>query len=166
MLNFDQRSLFLRKSQKTRFLPLFVRNKLKIDKNSKNFILNCFLDVKHPIGCCVFSCLRFFCQFFEFHAKWGKKLNFLPNFPIFDLIWHVITKISKTSQKRENATSNGMFYIQKEIQNKFLEFLSIFNLFRPKSGKKRVFFVCDFLKNGDFWSKFNITNVFLVKFPF
>ena len=26
----------LRKSQKTRFLPLFVRNGLKIDKNSKN----------------------------------------------------------------------------------------------------------------------------------
>ena len=31
-------------------------------------------------------------------------------------------------------------------------------------GKKHVF--CDFLKNADFWSKFNITNVFLVKFPF
>ena len=27
-------------------------------------------------------------------------------------------------------------------------------------------FLGDFLKNGDFWSKFNITNVFLVKFPF
>ena len=25
---------------------------------------------------------------------------------------------------------------------------------------------CDFLKNGDIWSKFNIPNVFLVKFPF
>ena len=53
-----------------------------------------------------------------------------------------------------------MFEVQKAIQNKILEFLSIFNLFRTKSGKKRVF--CDFLKNGDFWSKFNITNVFLV----
>ena len=28
-----------------------------------------------------------------------------------------------------------------------------------------MFFVI-FLKNGDFWSKFNITNVFFVKFPF
>ena len=25
---------------------------------------------------------------------------------------------------------------------------------------------CVFLKNGEFWSKFNITNVFIVKFPF
>ena len=30
--------------------------------------------------------------------------------------------------------------------------------------KKCVF--CDFLKNCEFWSKFDITNVFLVKFPF
>ena len=50
MLNFDQRSPFLRKSKKTKqnktkqkkpkkkhvFLPLFVQNKLKIDINSKN----------------------------------------------------------------------------------------------------------------------------------
>ena len=36
--------------------------------------------------------------------------------------------------------------------------------FEQKSGKKHIF--CDFLKNGDFWSKFYITNVFLVKFPF
>ena len=36
MLNFDQKSLFLRKSQKKNiFLPLFVQNKLKVDKNSK-----------------------------------------------------------------------------------------------------------------------------------
>ena len=57
-----------------------------------------------------------------------------------------------------------MFYIQKAIQNKFLEFLSIFSSFRTKSAKQHVF--CDFLKNGDFWSKFNITDVFIVKFPF
>ena len=36
MLNFDQKSPFLRKSQKTCFLPLFLPDKLKIDKNSKN----------------------------------------------------------------------------------------------------------------------------------
>ena len=53
---------------------------------------------------------------------------------------------------------------KKGIQNWFLEFLSIFNLFLTKSGKKHVF--CDFLKNGDIWSKFNIPNVFIVKFPF
>ena len=52
---------------------------------------------------------------------------------------------------------------QKSIQNLFLGFLSIFSLSGTKSGKKHVF--CDFLKNGDFWSKLYITNVFLVKFP-
>ena len=55
MLNYDQKSPFLRKSQKTCFLPLFVRNKLKINKNSKKFMLNCFLDIKHPLKCCIFS---------------------------------------------------------------------------------------------------------------
>ena len=30
------------------FLPLFVQNKLKIDKNSNKLILNCFLDLKRP----------------------------------------------------------------------------------------------------------------------
>ena len=57
-----------------------------------------------------------------------------------------------------------MFYIQKAIQNQFLEFLSIFSLFQTKSGKKRFFVI--FSKMVIFWSKFNITNVFLVKFPF
>ena len=33
-----------------------------------------------------------------------------------------------------------------------------------KRQKKHTF--CVFLKYGDFWSKFSITNVFLVKFPF
>ena len=36
---------------------------------------------------------------------------------------------------------------------------------RGKEKKKKGFFG-DFLKNGEFWSKFNITNVFIVKFPF
>ena len=54
---------------------------------------------------------------------------------------------------------------KKEFKIIFFEFLSILSLFWTKSGKKHVFF-CDFLKNGDFWSKFNITNVFLIKFPF
>ena len=37
------------KITKTFFLPLFVQDKLKIDKNSKN--MNWFLDLKHPFGC-------------------------------------------------------------------------------------------------------------------
>ena len=42
--------------------------------------------------------------------------------------------------------------------------MSICSPFWAKSGKKRVF--CDFLKYCEFWSKYDITNVFLVKFPF
>ena len=57
----------------------------------------------------------------------------------------------------------GCFKTKKEFNINF-GILSIFNLFWTKSGKKHVSY--DFLKNGDFWSKFNITNVFLVKFPF
>ena len=53
---------------------------------------------------------------------------------------------------------------KKEFKINFFEFLSIFSLFWTKSGRKHVF--CGFLKNGDFWSKFNISNVFLVKFAF
>ena len=66
MLNFDQKAPFLRKSQKTCFSPLFVQNKLKIDKNYKVLILNCFVDFKHLIRCRVFSFLQFF-------------LNYMPN---------------------------------------------------------------------------------------
>ena len=56
------------------------------------------------------------------------------------------------------------FKYKKEFKIIFFWILSIFSLFWTKSGKKHVF--CDFLKNGDFWSKFNINTVFPVKFPF
>ena len=61
MLNFDQKSPLLKNSQKTCFLPLFVQNKLKIDKNSA-------LDVafSHFVTLCLFS---------ELHAKKGQKLE-------------------------------------------------------------------------------------------
>ena len=58
----------------------------------------------------------------------------------------------------------GCFKSKKEFKINFFKFVSIFSLFWTKSGKKHVF--GDFLKNGDFWSKFNITNVFLVNIPF
>ena len=55
-----------------------------------------------------------------------------------------------------------MFWVQKAIQNQFLEFLSILAHFEQKVAK--TCFFNDFLKNCKFWSKFNITNVSLVKF--
>ena len=56
------------------------------------------------------------------------------------------------------------FKSEKEFEINFFEFLSVFSLFWTKSDTKQVF--CDFLKNGDFWLKFNFTNLFHVKFPF
>ena len=45
----------------------------------------------------------------------------------------------------------------------FFQFLAHFE---QEVEKTFFFFFCDFLKNCEFWSKFHITNVFLVKFPF
>ena len=58
----------------------------------------------------------------------------------------------------------GFFKTKKEFKINFRNFCLFLAYFEQKSGKKTRF--CDFLKNGYFWSKFNITNVFLVKFPF
>ena len=58
-----------------------------------------------------------------------------------------------------------MFYVQKAIQNYFLVFCHLLAYFEQKVAKKHIFCVI-FLKNGDLWSKFNITNVFRLEFPF
>ena len=44
MLNFDQKSQFFKENhkKKTCFLPLFVQNKLKIDKKFKHYFLIAF----------------------------------------------------------------------------------------------------------------------------
>ena len=59
----------------------------------------------------------------------------------------------------------GCFKSKKEIKNNFWNFCLCLAYFEQKVAKN-IFCVCDFLKNGDFWSKFNVTNVFHVKFPF
>ena len=58
----------------------------------------------------------------------------------------------------------GFFKTKKEFKINFWNFCLFLAYFEQKVAKNTFF--CDFLKNGDFWSKFNITNVFLVKFPF
>ena len=54
-----------------------------------------------------------FCEFllncFSFMLNKAIHFSFLQNLHIFDLIWHEIKKISKNSQKWENATSKWMF---------------------------------------------------------
>ena len=72
MSNVDQISQFLRKSQKTHFLPLFVQNGLKIDKNSKkkkNFELHFGLLIR----CCFFSFLPIFADILSSMPNKAKK---------------------------------------------------------------------------------------------
>ena len=79
MSYFDQNSQFLRKSQKTRFLPLFTQNGLE------KLILNSFLVLKHPIRCCVFSFLRFFAHFLSFMPNKAKNSTFYQIFQFLTL---------------------------------------------------------------------------------
>ena len=58
------------KSRKARSLPFFFRNRLQKKKKKKKkemkfykFFSNCFIDLKHPFGCCVFLFLRIFADF-------------------------------------------------------------------------------------------------------
>ena len=55
----------------------------------------------------------------------------------------------------------GCFKTKKEFKINFWNFCLFLAYFEQKVAKNMFFFY--FLKNGDFWSKFNITNVFLVK---
>ena len=58
----------------------------------------------------------------------------------------------------------GCFKSKKEFKINFRNFCLFLAYFEQKVAKKHVF--CDFLQNCHFLSNFNITNVFLVKFPF
>ena len=58
----------------------------------------------------------------------------------------------------------GCFKYKKEFKINFWNFCLFLAYFEQKVAKNNHVF-CDFLKNGDFWSKFYVTNVFLVKFP-
>ena len=58
----------------------------------------------------------------------------------------------------------GCFKSKKEFKINFWNFCLFLAYFEQKVAKNMFF--CDFLKNANFWSKFNVTNVFLVKFPF
>ena len=103
-----------------------------------------------------------FCWFFKLHAKKGQKLENVVKSWIFCLIWHETQTISKKSQKWENATSDRCFKFKKQFKINFLNFCQFLAHFEQKVAKS-VFF-CDFLKKYEFWSKFDIFNVFLVKF--
>ena len=76
-------------------------------------------------------------------------------------------KLKKSAKNRKNEKTQhlmGCFKSKKEFKINFWN-LYIFLAYFEQKVAKNVFF-CDFLKNCEFWSKFDITNVFLMKFPF
>ena len=76
-------------------------------------------------------------------------------------------KLKKSAKNRKNEKMQHLmecFKSKKKFKINFWNFCLFLAYFEQKWPKKRVF--CDFVKNCEFWSKFDITNVFLVKFPF
>ena len=76
-------------------------------------------------------------------------------------------KLKKSAKNGKNEKTQhlmGCFKSKKEFKINFWIFCLFLAYFEQKVAKKCVF--CDFLKNCEFWSKFDITNVFPVKFPF
>ena len=75
-------------------------------------------------------------------------------------------KLKKSAKNRKNEKTQhlmGCFKSKKEFKINVWN-LCLFLAYFEQKWQKRVF--CNFLKNCEFWSKFDITNVFLVKFPF
>ena len=58
----------------------------------------------------------------------------------------------------------GCFISKQEFKINIWNLCLFLAYFEQNVAKKHIF--CGFLKNADFWSKCNVTNVFLVKFPF
>ena len=85
MSNFDQNSQFLRKTQKTRFLPLFVRNWLKIDKNSKNKFRIAFWTQNTLLDVAISHFCDFLLIFFSFIPNKAKKSTFYQIFKFLTL---------------------------------------------------------------------------------
>ena len=73
-------------------------------------------------------------------------------------------KLKKSAKNRKNEKTRHLtrcFKSKKEFKINFWIFCLFLAYFEQKVVKN-VFF-CDFLKNSEFWSKVDITNVFLVK---
>ena len=76
-------------------------------------------------------------------------------------------KLKKSAKNRKNEKTQhlmGCFKSKKEFKINCWNF-GLFLAYFEQKGAKNVFF-CDFLKNCEFWSKFDISNVFLGEFPF
>ena len=92
-----------------------------------------------------------------------KKINFFASFGI---------ELKKSAKIHKNEKTQHLircFKSKKQFKIIFLilcQFLGHFEQKWQKKPPKNVFFCNFFSKNCGFWSKFNINNVFLVKFPF
>ena len=71
-------------SQNLVFPPKKLQEKLKIT-------FEC-MDLKHTFDVALFSTFLILCWFFKFHAKYGKKFNFVRKNHFLDPIWHEIIK--------------------------------------------------------------------------
>ena len=65
-----------------------------------------FFYLKHPIRCCVFSVLQVCADFLSNMPNKAKKVTFLQNVQIFDLILHGILKVSKNVENEKTQQSN------------------------------------------------------------
>ena len=102
--------------------------------------MNGFLDLKHPVGCCVFSFLWVFADFLNYmpnmvkNWKFCKKLNFLPY-----LAWN-----SKNQQRfAKNEKKQHLmrcFKSKKQFKINFYNFCQFLAHFEQKVAKN-VFFV-------------------------
>ena len=75
-----------------------------------------------------------------------------------------LKKKKKQKIRKNEKTQHLIRCFKSKKQFKFFRIFVNFSPFWVQSGKKQVF--CDFLKKYECWSKFDITNVFLVKLPF
>ena len=76
-------------------------------------------------------------------------------------------ELKKSAKIHKNEKTQYLircFKYKKQVKINFKKFCLFLAYFEQKVAKNMFF--CDFLKNCQFWSKFDIINVFLVKFPF
>ena len=103
--------------------------------------MNSFLDLKHPIRCCVFSFLWVFADFWitcQIRLKFGKfckKLNFLPYLAWNSKNQQKITKNEKTQHLM------GCFKSKKEFKINFWNFCLFLAYFEQKVAKNMFFVI-------------------------
>ena len=97
------------------------------------------------------------CQIRSKIGKFGKKLNFLP---------HLAWNSKKSAKIRKNEKTQHLIRClksKKPFKINFQNFCQFLAYFEQKMAKNMFFVI---FSKTEFWSKFDIANVFLVKFPF